>query len=251
MPTYRWNTNSAAQAYDASAEYIHPHYLKIQNQILDQLNWLSTGPRLIVDLGGGSGRLMERILDRFPNAEGVLIDQSEPYLALASQRLSRFGSQASLMQARLQDDWGQRINRPADAIVSMSAIHHLDPSEKQDLYASCFHSLDAGGVLLNGDEFRPESESQYLEELKLWHKHMTEQIQAGNIVAEFQAMIDKWRVRNLDQFGTPPKSGDDCHERLVTQLGYLREIGFEHPKSTWNEGLWAIMEGRKPREQQR
>jgi len=246
MPTYRWNTNSAAQAYDASAEHIHPHYVEIQDQILHQLKTLSPGPLLIVDAGGGSGRLMERILDRFLHAEGVLLDQSEPYLALASERLSRFGNRAVILQARLQDIWGEQLSRPADAIVSMSAIHHLDPNEKQDLYARCYGSLAPAGLLLNGDEVRPQSDAQYLAELERWHQHMTGELKAGHIVAEFQDMIEKWRHRNIDQFGVPPKSGEDCHENLDTQLGYLRDVGFENPQAKWQASLWALMVGRKP-----
>ncbi len=246
MPTYRWNTDLAARAYDASAEHIHPHYVEIQDQILLQLRKLPTGPLLIVDAGGGSGRLMERILDHFPNADGLLLDQSEPYLALAEERLNHFGSRACVTQTRLQNPWNQHLLRPANAIVSMSAIHHLDQNEKQSLYARCYDYLAPAGILLNGDEIRPESDTQYSAELQLWSEHMTHNLKSGQIAPGFKAIIDKWRHRNIDQFGAIRKSGEDCHETVATQLDYLGIAGFSRAEATWQNSLWALMTAQKP-----
>ncbi len=60
MTKYRWNTDEAARAYDAAAEHIHPHYLEIQDEILQRLGQQRAATPLVVDAGGGSGRLMER-----------------------------------------------------------------------------------------------------------------------------------------------------------------------------------------------
>ena len=245
MPPYRWNTNAAALAYDASAGHVHPYYAVLQDQILSLLAKLPNRLLLIVDAGGGSGRLMERILDRFPNAEGLLLDQSEPYLALACERLNRFGSRAGISKGRLQDAWDQFLPRPADAIVSMSAIHHLDPVEKQDLYARCYNYLSPTGLLLNGDEIRPENEAQYLAELERWSDHMAHKLKTGHIVAEFQAMFEKWRHRNIGRFGAIRKSGEDCHETTDVQLGYFRSAGFVYVEAKWQKSLWALMAGQR------
>src|SRR5262245_10070244 len=116
MPsTYRWNTSDFATGYDAAADLIHPYYLAIQDAILDLLQPIvdrasSTPysqvptPSFVVDLGGGSSRLVERILDHFPQTSAIIIDQSEPFLALAERRLHRFGTRATCVLARLQDD---------------------------------------------------------------------------------------------------------------------------------------------------
>src|SRR5438876_12322236 len=94
VASYRWNTSELAVGYDTAAAVIHPHYLANQDVILDLLP-ANLGPRaLVVDLGGGSGRLMERILDRWPQVQGVVVDQSEPFLPLAECRLALFGQRA-------------------------------------------------------------------------------------------------------------------------------------------------------------
>ena len=89
MTKYRWNTDEAARAYDAAAEHIHPHYLEIQDEILQRLVQRRAATPLVVDAGGGSGRLMERVLELLPQAVGAILDQSEPYLALAGESQGR------------------------------------------------------------------------------------------------------------------------------------------------------------------
>ena len=241
MTKYRWNTDETARAYDAAAEHIHPHYLEIQDEILQRLGRRSAATLLVVDAGGGSGRLMERVLELLPRAAGVGVERSEPYLALAGERLSRFGSRVMLLQYRLQDDWGNALPRPADAIVSMSAIHHLEPDEKRSLYAHCRECLTPGGVFYNGDEFRSESDENHLAELCRWAEHMQANLEVGLIPKAFTEMVAKWKQRNVDEFGSLKQSGDDCHETIDTQVGYLREAGFTRPSIEWRKEMWAII----------
>src|SRR5687768_14482553 len=105
MSEYRWNISEFAVAYDRAAEQVHPYYLELQDAILRDLSFPPNANGLIVDMGGGSGRLMERVLEKWPQMSGMVLDQSEPFLALAERRLARFGSRASCVKARLQDDW--------------------------------------------------------------------------------------------------------------------------------------------------
>ncbi len=241
MTKYRWNTDEAARAYDSAAEHIHPHYLEIQDEILQRLGRRRAATLLVVDAGGGSGRLMQRVLELLPQAAGVVIDQSEPSLALAGERLSRFGSRVKLLRYRLQDDWDDALPHPADAIVSMSAIHHLAPDEKRSLYARCRDCLTPGGVFYNGDEFRSESDENHLAELCRWADRMHSNLKAGLIPEAFTEMIAKWKRRNIDEFGSPKQSGDDCHETIDTQVGYLREAGFTRLSIEWQKEMWAIL----------
>jgi|1186.fasta_scaffold102983_2 tRNA (cmo5U34)-methyltransferase len=243
--SYRWNTSDFASGYDAAAEIIHPNYTAIQDQILGLLESHLSKGGLVVDLGGGSGRLLERILDRWPQSHGLIIDQSEPFLALAERRLARFGPRAACVLSRLQDDWSRELPLPPTAFISMSAIHHLDPAEKQSLYQRCFQLLIPGGLLLNGDEVRAGNDREYAAVLNSWADHMRRKMVAGAIPPSFHSALHGWIDRNVNHFGQPKKSGDDCHETIDTQLGYLRSAGFPLADVPWQKDLWAILRGIK------
>jgi tRNA (cmo5U34)-methyltransferase len=241
---YRWNQTQAAADYDAAAPVIHPQYVTVQEEVLAALPFATDQAFRLVDVGGGSGRLVERVLEEFPQATAVVMDQSEPFLGVAQQRLARFGSRASFVKQRLQDDWAAAVG-PVDAVVSSSAIHHLEPAEKQNLFAKIFATLTSGGVFINGDEHRPASDADYLALLEQWGRHMESSHASGAIPESFGSVIEAWKKRNIAEFGSPRKSGDDCLETSETQVGYLRAAGFNPVDVTWSRDLWAVFVGRK------
>ena len=109
MTDYRWNQLDIARGYDAAAAVVHPYYHVVQDVILEHLSLALNKTGVVVDLGGGSGRLAERILDRFPQASVWIVDQSEAFLTLARERLQRFGERSVCLVARLQTDWSSHL----------------------------------------------------------------------------------------------------------------------------------------------
>jgi tRNA (cmo5U34)-methyltransferase len=243
--SYRWNTSAAAEAFDVAAQFIHPLYAEIQQLVVDHLPFGAGAAFLAVDLGGGSGRLIERILTQFANARAANVDQSDAFLAIAERRLSPFGDRALFIHCRLQDDWPTELPVAPEAIVSMSAIHHLEPIEKRALYERCYEVLAPGGIFVNGDEFRPDSDARYLAEMQRWADDMNAAISRGDIPTSFQKTLDHWYDRNFRHFGEPKKSGDDCHETLAIQQKYLCDAGFAHTDIPWQRDMWGLLLGRK------
>ena len=246
MAEYRWNELDNARGYDQASEHVHPYYREIQDVILDRLAPGCDQTGWIVDLGGGSGRLAERILARWPNAKVCVVDQSQPFLTLAAERLGRFGGRAVCLPVRLQDDWSRQLPESPRAIVSMSAIHHLDTSEKQALYAQAAHCLTPGGLLLNGDEVRPPRDEDYLAECRRWSEHMHRVMDEGLIPDCLRDGLHAWITRNVDQFGGPRASGDDCHETADAQLGYCSAAELISERVVWQRDLWAMLFAQKP-----
>jgi tRNA (cmo5U34)-methyltransferase len=245
MADYRWNQSDMAAGYDAGAVKVHPWYVELQDAILQRLPFEETSTNLVVDLGGGSGRLVERILERWPGVCAIVVDQSQAFLDLAAARLERFGDRAQFECCRLQEDWTNALPRPAAAIVSMSAIHHLDPQEKQTCYRRCYEALGSGGILMNGDEVRPKSDAEYRRQVETWAARMAGLIEGEQVTPAMAEGLRKWRARNVDQFGEPRSSGDDCHETAAVQLGYFHDAGFADVDAPWQRELWTLLQGRK------
>lgn len=242
---YRWNVATHAVTYDAAAQFIHPHYLEIQNAILNLIERPADAEFLLVDLGGGSGRLAEKFLNRFPRARAIVVDQSEAFLALAERRLAAFAGRGQCLVARLQDDWKSLLPAAPEVITSMSAIHHLSPDEKFAVYQQAYEALAPGGQFFNGDEIRAVDDETYVAQFRTWGAHMRGMVAAGKISQDFSPMLDKWEDRNIHRWDQPRTSGDDWHEKLDTQLGYLARCGFRHTRAAWQQQLWAVMTGTK------
>jgi SAM-dependent methyltransferase len=225
------------------APLVHPQYAEVQDAVMAAI---PGEPALIVDAGGGSGRLLERCLERWPQARAVLIDQSAPFLELARNRLQRFSDRFAVHQRKLQDDWRSVLSARPTAIISTSAVHHLEPAEKQAFYARCQSVLAPGGVLANGDEVRDPDDAVYRATLEKWARHMQELETSGRVSEPMAEALSKWRQRNVERFGEPRVSGDDCHETAAAQLEYFRNVGLVNVRVGWQHDLWAVLIGEQP-----
>ena len=241
MKQYRWDILDFATGYDVAAEHIHPHYTEMHEEILKLISNLKKPDFLLVDAGGGSGGFVERFLTRFTQARAIIVDQSEAFLNLAQKRLSRFEKRTHFFLNRLQEDWFVRLPEAPGAIVSMSAVHHLDSDEKTTFYQRCYDALLQGGVVINGDEVRAADDADYLAQCKSWVNHMHKVMEADLVPVVMHEALLQWESRNVHQFGKVRMSGDDCHETIEAQLGYLTSCGFSTVDCPWQKDMWAIL----------
>jgi tRNA (cmo5U34)-methyltransferase len=243
--SYRWNQPLAAAMYDQAAPAIHPCYDRVQREVLAALPGDVERPLRVLDLGGGSGRLAARLIVERPEAHVTIVDPSKAFLALAERRLRAVEPTAtrwSLVPLRAQDEgWGPAAGAGRfEAVVSTSALHHLEPAEKRAAFRAIHASLRPGGVFINGDEHRPASDTEYRRQLEWWGEHMAASLVDGTIPAEFTPTFERWRERNLDRFFEPRTSGDDCHQTLDEQAAYLYGAGFRAVETRWQDRLWAV-----------
>ena len=240
-----------AEDYDRMAPYLVPQYEFLQEEMIRQTQVLTlVGPR-VVDLGAGSGRCVEKILDGNPQAVCFWVDSSPAFLNIARRRLGRFGDRVEFVLSALEDDWEAQVGGAVDCIFSMSAIHHLEHGQKYTLYERCFDLLRPGGWFINTDEAKTLFPDAYLASLHYWARHVDNS--APSVPDGLRGHCDRWRAhfarwkqRNIDGIDAPKTKGDDMHEVFTDQVKWLHEIGFECADVFVKYQLWCMMGGRKP-----
>jgi trans-aconitate 2-methyltransferase len=111
-------------------------------QVLDRLPL--AGNELVLDVGCGTGRLTELLLERLPRGRAIGIDQSANMIATARAYLTgRFGGHVGFVQA---DAGALPFRDAADAIFSTATFHWLLDHER--LFRSLFAALAPGGRLV-------------------------------------------------------------------------------------------------------
>jgi SAM-dependent methyltransferase len=169
--------------------------------------------RRVLDLGTGDGRLLALLRVERPGMQGVGLDFSDVMLAAARER---FAGDAAVELVR--HDLSEPL--PAlgrfDAVVSSLAIHHLEHERKRSLYAEVFDLLVPGGLFANFEHVASPTERLHL--------------------AFYEAIGE-------------PLEHEDPSDRLLdveTQLGWLREIGFDDVDCYWKWLEIALLMGVKP-----
>ena len=143
-------------------------------------------------------------------AAGVALDFSPTMLAEAAKRF------AGRDDVELVE---HNFNAPLpdmgtfDAVVSAFAIHHCEDERKRRLYAEVFALLEPGGVFCNLEHVSSPTDRLH---------------------ADFLALLD---------------APEDPSNRLLdveTQLGWLRDIGFEDVDCYWKWRELALLAGARP-----
>ena len=107
-------------------------------------------PKLIVDLGCGTGSLTIRLLEEFESAKIYAVDSDPAILLLAEHRLTHFENRVQIVQADITKmNWDKCIG--ADAVVSATALHWLKAEDLEAVYQQIHKILRKGGIFLNAD----------------------------------------------------------------------------------------------------
>lgn len=210
MPGEEWKTDAErVSGYLAQAGEF-PHRAEGEGVLLAHV---PGEVRRVLDLGTGGGRLLGLLLADRPGLRGVGLDFSELMLAEA-RRLFDGEERVELVVHDLDRPLPQ-LGR-FDAVVSSFAIHHLEDERKRALYAEAFELLEPGGVFANLEHVASPT---------------------PRLHAAFFAAIGE------------PLESEDPSDRTVaveTQLGWLREVGFDDVDCYWKWLEMALLIGVRP-----
>ena len=209
MPAEEWTNAEHVDRYLGRAGQC-PRRAEGESVLLEHL---PRDARRILDLGTGDGRLLGLLETDRREMLAVGLDVSELMLEAARERFA--GNQRIEV---VEHDLTEPL--PAlgrfDAVVSSMAIHHLEHERKHSLYSEVFDLLEPGGVFANFEHVASPTHRLHL---------------------AFFAAIDE------------PLEHEDPSDRLLdveSQLGWLRELGFDDVDCYWKWLEMALLVGVKP-----
>jgi len=203
--------------------------------------------RRVLDLGCGTGSLMQPFLDAYPESAVYGIDFDPLLLPLAQARLSSYETRATIIFADLRsDDWRAQLPGAVDAVISATALHWLTAKELSDLYRRLSNVMRPGGLFVNADH----AASRVPDIQKFW-----EQERRQRLHFEADPKGDDWDgfwVEYQKALGlSGPRQANACviggrgggTEKglpLEWHFSELSASGFSHPECFWRCDCDAI-----------
>lgn len=135
--------------------------LQLFDMVLDQIEAIGAPAPHVVELGAGPGYMARHILERHDRLTYEALDFSKVFIDIAHETIGDLTHRVVFTEADLMDpSWPIALTRRPDAIISTWALHDLGGRQPvADVYARCFETLPAGGVLVNGDFIKPDGTS--------------------------------------------------------------------------------------------
>jgi tRNA (cmo5U34)-methyltransferase len=209
MPVNEWTTPEHVRRYLKRADEF-PHRLEGEGVLLEHV---PGDVRRVLDIGTGDGRLLAFLRRSHREMIGVGLDASDVMLEGARVRFAG-DERVELVKHDLAEPL-PALGR-FDAVVSSFAIHHLEHERKRLLYGEVFDLLEPGGVFANFEHVASA----------------TPRLHEAFFAAIGESVED-----------------EDPSDRLLdveTQLGWLRELGFDDVDCYWKWLEMALLVGVRP-----
>ncbi len=216
-----------AKKYDTSErEKMIPRFHDFYGTAVNMISMKRNSAINILELGTGTGMLTELIAYSYTKAKITGIDLTDEMLSQAEKKLKRFKNRLTIKRGDFSSiPFGNNF----DAVVSSLSIHHLTPDGKKKLYNKIYNSLKKGGIFLNADLVK--SESDYIQ--KLYMKKWKEFMRAGK--ADEESI--KRRLKGVKKV--------DIYDTFEDQLDWLKRAGFKDVDVFWKYWNFAVFGGFK------
>jgi tRNA (cmo5U34)-methyltransferase len=183
----QFHFNPATYADMVRAEV--PQYETLQNVIGTAAGEVRVQRAL--ELGTGTGETMRRVAAQHPNASLVGIDENDGMLAVAREQVPHADLRVSLLQDALPGGQFQLV-------FSALAVHHLDGTEKADLFRRIAAALAPGGRFVLGDLVLPDDPADVVTDVDDdYDKPSTLADQLEWLAAAGFAVEQRWRDKDL------------------------------------------------------
>jgi ubiquinone/menaquinone biosynthesis C-methylase UbiE len=200
-----WMTDDSAERYDTQVEVLFNGSANaIRRQALPPLHEVFAGrdqrSLQVLDVGCGTGRLLDCLKQAWPRLPSFGIDMSESYIREARRHLSRWG------WLKLAVANGEAIPLPdasQDAVTNVFMFHELPPKVRRAVFCEFARVLKPGGRLVVVDSLQRGDRPDYDGLLELFPQKFHEPYFSSYIDEDFDGVGQACglkHVRDIDAF---------------------------------------------------
>lgn len=216
----------ASVEYDRKIRKTLPYYEEFYNQIIDlvqvynpkQLSWL--------DIGCGTGKMVEKadlhfVIDRF-----VFVDNSESMLNMVKELYSSLGIKTEFCLCNALD---LAYDEEFDVVTAVLVNHYFHKEDKLKALKKYYAALKPKGIYIGFENFLPDSEYGKQLGLERWKEY---QLRQGKSLDECEKHISRCGVAYFPI-------------TLSEHLELLKQAGFEVAEILWVSNMQAGVFGIK------
>jgi len=205
--------------YDAQISRVLPYYSSFHRETLNLVKSLPISPKIWMDTGCGTGSLVSKAFEEFPDTKFLLLDPSEGMLDQAKEKLSICpAGKLEFLKASPTQEFSQELEEKPDVITAIQCHHYLSREGRARATSMCYTLLKESGVYITFENIRPLTGEGTVLGKRYWGNF---QLACGRNEEEIE--------KHLERFDTEyfPLTFEE-------HLELLRKTGFKAVELFWN-----------------
>jgi tRNA (cmo5U34)-methyltransferase len=220
----RNTTPHLPEDYDTKISSVLPYYLSFHQETINLVRSLPSAPKVWLDTGCGTGSLVTRAIEQFPDTRFLLLDPSEDMLEQAREKLSSYSPEKlHFLETSPTQEFSRTLDEEPDVITAIQCHHYLDTGNRAKAVRVCYELLKKNGIFITFENIRPLTEEGIITGKRYWGDFQSERGRSEEEIGT-----------HLQRFGTEyfPITVEE-HLRL------LRETGFRTVELFWYSYMQA------------
>jgi tRNA (cmo5U34)-methyltransferase len=206
-----------------------PDYLYVHDLICEVLRPFISSEAMILDLGGGTGRIAKLLLDAFPSCRIVIQDFSANMLSEVPNKLVDQNGRFECVEGDFFAETFDLAHSRFDSVVSVHAIHHgRHPADYRRLYHKIYHWLKPVGCFACLDNVAGDTHELATLSYADW---------AETLRSEYDPESIRWMVETTIR--------EDSPLSLREHLEILHDCGFNRTDVVWKKYIFGLYVGIK------
>jgi tRNA (cmo5U34)-methyltransferase len=223
QPTQKY-TIHLPEDYDAQISGILPYYSSFHQETINLVKSLPSIPKIWVDTGCGTGSLVSKAIEKFPDTKFLLVDPSEGMLDQARKKMSLYpAGRLEFLTASHTQEFSQKLEEKPDIITAIQCHHYLSREGRAKASKVCYDLLSEGGVYITFENTRPLTDEGIAIGKRYWRNF---QLSNGRSEEEVE--------KHLERFDT-----EYFPITIEEHLKLLRETGFRTVELFWYSYMQA------------
>lgn len=221
--------NEDAAVYGSQIQKYFPDYNYVHDLILEVVRPYIISETLILDLGGGTGRVAKLLLDAYPDCHIVIQDISANMLSEVPNKLKDHTGRFECVEGDFFAESFDLGHKKFDCVVSIHAIHHgRNSDDYRNLYQKIFTWLKPGGCFACLDNVAGDT----LELATLNYTNWAETLKSA---------FDTENIRRIVE----TTIREDSPISLREHMEILKDCGFNQTDVVWKKYIFGLYIGTK------
>lgn len=212
--------NVIAKEYDINRKRFIPCFEDYYESTTKFLTSNIKAPKRVLDLGAGTGLLTSFWYKYFPESEYVLVDIADKMLEVAKERFSGLEN----VSYQVLDYAKELPDEAFEIIISALSIHHLENTDKAELFQRIYDKLPTGGIFVNYDQFCGETV-----EMSTWFNSYWEKQLSQSGLSELD--LERWMERR--------KFDKECS--VKDEMAMLQKFNFRNVENVYTSQKFAVI----------